>query len=200
MHTLLIALGAYLIGSISFASIVSRVFRLPDPRTYGSKNPGATNVLRTGNKVAAALTLLGDAVKGAVAVLAAKWFAQRYGLDQGALAAASCAVLLGHLYPIFHGFKGGKGVATALGILLALDWRLGAGAATVWLAVFALLRVSSLAALSACVAAAVLAFVLFGRTQLAWAILALALIVIARHRSNIEKLLTGKESGFGKTS
>src|SRR6478752_5217646 len=137
---ILITIGvAYLIGSISFAILVSRLMQLPDPRSYGSKNPGATNVLRTGRRLPAALTLIGDAAKGFVAV----WLAQRYVPEAAPYAAL--AVFLGHLFPVYHRFTGGKGVATAAGVLLAIDWRLGLGTLATWLIIVAFLRLSSLA-------------------------------------------------------
>ena len=138
MLTALVVLGAYLIGSISFASLVRRAFGLPDPRTYGSGNPGATNVARTGHKGAAALTLIGDTAKGWAAVAAAQYLAKRYGLSELSVPLALLAVFLGHLFPLYYGLRGGKGVATALGVLLPLDWRVALIAAAVWVLVFAL--------------------------------------------------------------
>src|SRR5919109_5364848 len=149
MEIVLAVLVAYLIGSFSFAIAVSRLMRLPDPRSYGSKNPGATNVLRTGSKAAAALTLVGDALKGFVAV----WLAQRYAPEAAPYAAL--AVFLGHLFPVYHRFQGGKGVATAAGVLLAIDWRIGLGTLATWIIIAAFLRYSSLAAVVASVFAAV---------------------------------------------
>ncbi|MFZ5474160.1 MAG: glycerol-3-phosphate 1-O-acyltransferase PlsY, partial [Pseudomonadota bacterium] len=145
----LILVAAYLIGSVSFAIVISRLYGLPDPRGHGSGNPGATNVLRTGRKSAAALTLLGDALKGVVAVLLARWATEAWGLPGHVPYLAALAVFLGHLFPVFFGFKGGKGVATALGVLLALNLWLGLACAATWLLVFALTRVSSLSALVA---------------------------------------------------
>src|SRR3954471_3404904 len=145
MATALTILAAYCIGSVSFAIVVSRLMRLPDPRGYGSKNPGATNVLRTGKKAAAVLTLAGDAGKGWLAV----WLTQLATADLAAMALAGLAVFLGHLFPVFHRFHGGKGVATAAGVLLALDWRIGAGTIATWAIIAAFLRYSSLAALVA---------------------------------------------------
>src|SRR5262245_37157969 len=141
MQTALAIVGAYLLGSVSFAVLVSKLMGLPDPHTYGSKNPGATNVLRTGSKVAALLTLVGDSTKGAVAVLVAALFIAA----PAELALVGLAAFLGHLYPVFHGFAGGKGVATAAGVLLALDWRLGAGTLITWAVIAVFLRYSSLA-------------------------------------------------------
>lgn len=186
---------AYLLGSLSFAVLVSRAFGLPDPRTHGSGNPGATNMLRTGRKGAALLTLLGDLAKGWLAVWLVAWAAQR-GLVAGwASLAAALAVLLGHMYPVFFGFRGGKGVATALGVLLAMSPVLGLAVAGVWLAVFALLRISSLAALTAALAAPLLGWWWLGPQQ-AWALLGLAALIIWRHRANIRRLLAGEEGGF----
>ena len=141
------AVVAYLIGSLSFAVIVSRAHGLPDPHSYGSGNPGATNVLRSGSKKAAILTLLGDTLKGVAAVLLAKVFAAQFGITAVGIALVAITVFLGHLFPLFFGFKGGKGVATAAGVLWALDWRVGLGLTLIWALVFALTRVSSLSAL-----------------------------------------------------
>ncbi|HEY4659361.1 MAG TPA: glycerol-3-phosphate 1-O-acyltransferase PlsY, partial [Gemmatimonadaceae bacterium] len=149
MATIVFAVAAYLIGSLSFAVIVSRMFRLPDPHSYGSGNPGATNVLRTGNKVAALLTLAGDALKGWVAVLLAQRLAWRYGVDDAGVAAVAAAAFVGHLFPVFFRFQGGKGVATAAGILFAIDWRVGLGTLVTWLVIALFFRYSSLAALVA---------------------------------------------------
>ena len=193
MITAVWVLAAYALGSISFAVVVSRAFALPDPRTFGSGNPGATNVLRSGNKLAAAMTLAGDAAKGFVAVWLARRFGQGGGIDEAAIAAAAVAVFLGHLYPVFFSFKGGKGVATAVGILFALDWRIGLGALVVWLAVFAGTRISSLSALCASVAAPVFAWSLLGAGWRAGAVTLLALLVLWRHRANIANLLQGNE-------
>ena len=151
MPSIIFILAAYLIGSLSFAVIVSKAFGLPDPRTFGSKNPGATNVLRTGKKLAAALTLLGDAAKGWLAVFLALRLAPVYGLDETVVAASAMAVFLGHVYPVFFGFHGGKGVATALGILLALNPWLGLAALATWLLATYMWRISSLSALIAAV-------------------------------------------------
>jgi len=194
MITAVWVLAAYALGSISFAVVVSRAFSLPDPRTFGSGNPGATNVLRSGNKLAAAMTLAGDAAKGFVAVWLARQFAQSAGgLDEAAVAGVAVAVFLGHLYPVFFAFKGGKGVATAVGILFALDWRIGLSALVVWLAVFAGTRISSLSALCAAVAAPVFAWSLLGAGWRSAAVVLLALLVLWRHRANIANLLRGNE-------
>lgn len=197
MITLALIAAAYLIGSISFAVVVSKFFALPDPHSYGSKNPGATNVLRTGNKLAAALTLLGDGVKGWIAV----YLAYRVGVQIGdaalAAAGAALAVFLGHLYPVFHRFRGGKGVATAGGILLALDWRLGAAVLGLWLIMVLITRISSLAAICAAVAAPLLGWWFMSNWPTTWAVVPIALLLIWRHRGNIQKLRAGAESKIG---
>jgi len=200
LETTLILVAAYLMGSVSFAILVARLYGLPDPRSHGSGNPGATNMLRTGRKSAAALTLLGDALKGFVAVLVAQWATRTYGLPVHVPYLAALAAFLGHLFPVFHGFKGGKGVATALGVLLALDLRLGGLAVLTWIAVFAVTRVSSLSALVAATLAPVYGYYLLGQgpeTKFLAAILALlSVLVLARHHSNIRKLLSGEEKAF----
>lgn len=197
-ESLLVLLASYLIGSLSFAVILSRAFGLADPRSYGSGNPGATNVLRGGNKAVAALTLLGDAVKGAVAVLLARWATQHYGLPESLPAMAGVAAIAGHLYPVFFGFKGGKGVATALGILLALNPWLGLACAATWLVVFGVLRVSSLAALAAALLSPLYAWWLGDDLVATAAIAGLAVLIFWRHRSNIARLLEGQEGAFKK--
>jgi len=189
---------AYLIGSISFAVVVSKFSGLPDPHSYGSCNPGATNVLRTGNKLAALLTLLGDASKGVVAVVLAKTLAPRYGLDADVIVGVGLAAFLGHLYPIFHRFRGGKGVATALGVLLALNLWLGLSVLAVWLLVFYGSRISSLAAIVAAIASPLLAVYFFGFGTAAATILLMALLLIWRHRANIQKLRQGTEGHVGR--
>jgi acyl phosphate:glycerol-3-phosphate acyltransferase len=198
----LILIAAYLLGSVSFAILVARLYGLPDPRSHGSGNPGATNMLRTGRKSAAALTLLGDALKGFVAVLLAQWTSEAQGLPVYVPYLAALAAFLGHLFPLYFGFKGGKGVATALGVLLALDWRLGGLAVLTWLVVFALTRVSSLSALVAAAMAPVYGYYLLERGPdtafLAGILAVLALLVLIRHQSNIRKLLSGEESAFKK--
>jgi glycerol-3-phosphate acyltransferase PlsY len=193
MTALLCALGGYLAGSVPFAVLVSRAMRLPDPRTYGSGNIGATNVLRSGNRAAALLTLLGDAMKGWIAVLAARLA----GLPMELVALVGFAAFVGHLFPVWLRFKGGKGVATAAGVLVAFDWRLGAATLGVWLAVVALTRYSSLAAIVAAIAAPVLAWLVFGLGALLAAVGAMAVLLIARHRANIAKLVRGEESRVG---
>jgi acyl phosphate:glycerol-3-phosphate acyltransferase len=180
---------AYLLGSLSTAIIVSRIMGLPDPRTFGSKNPGATNVLRTGNRKAAALALLGDMLKGLLPVL----LGVVLQMPPLTLALIGMAAFLGHLYPLFFGFQGGKGVATALGVILAISWPVATAALVIWLIVAKIFRISSLAALIAAVATPALAWWL--DPQLEWLVLflLLALILVWRHRSNIQKLLNGGE-------
>ena len=193
---LLLILGSYLIGSISFAVLVSKVMRLPDPHTYGSGNPGATNVLRTGNKLAAVLTLLGDALKGYVALFLAKALIG-VEVDSWVLPAVAVAAFLGHLFPVFHGFKGGKGVATALGILLGIDAWLGLATLSTWLIVAFFMRYSSLAALIAALFAPLYFIFLFGIQPMALAIALMSVLLIVRHKANIKKLLDGTEGRIG---
>ena len=189
--------AAYLIGSLSFAVIVSKFYGLDDPRSYGSGNPGATNVLRSGRKKAAALTLLGDALKGLVAVLLARWLQSYFGLADEVVAAVAVAVLAGHMWPLFFGFKGGKGVATALGVLLALSWPVALLCAAVWLMMAFGLKISSLAALTATVISPLAAMFLVQQPSWQAAIAVIAALVLLRHRSNIQNLLSGKESKIG---
>lgn len=189
--------AAYLIGSLSFAVIVSKFYGLDDPRSYGSGNPGATNVLRSGRKKAAALTLLGDALKGLVAVLLARWLQSYFGLADEVVAAVAIAVLAGHMWPLFFGFKGGKGVATALGVLLALSWPVALICAAVWLMMAFGLKISSLAALTATVISPLAAMFLVQQPSWQAAIAVIAALVLLRHRSNIQNLLSGKESKIG---
>jgi glycerol-3-phosphate acyltransferase PlsY len=195
-------LAAYLMGSLSFAVIVSRLFGLNDPRSYGSKNPGATNVLRSGNKVAAVATLLLDAIKGWVPLALIQWKGGEYGLGEGALAAAGLAVFLGHLYPVFFQFKGGKGVATAAGLLFGVHWMLGLACIGTWLLVAYFSRYSSLSALLS--ALAVPLYYLLGDRALWYVdkyvlmmLVVTSALLIYRHRENIGKLLQGKESKIG---
>ena len=195
----LLIFAAYLIGSVSFAVVVSKVMRLPDPHSYGSGNPGATNVLRTGNKLAAVLTLIGDAAKGYVAVITAKLLIG-VEIDSWVLPAVAAAAFAGHLFPVFHGFKGGKGVATALGILLAIDWVLGLTTLSTWLIVAVFLRYSSLAALVSAVFAPVYFMFLFGVQPMAIAIAVMSALLIWRHKGNIQKLLRGEEARIGSKS
>ena len=192
------ALIAYLIGSLSFAVIVSRAAGLPDPHSYGSGNPGATNVLRSGSKKAAILTLLGDTSKGVVAVLLAKFFAAQFGITAAGIALVAIAVFLGHLWPAFFGFEGGKGVATAAGVLWALDWRIGLGLTLIWALVFAVTRVSSLAALIGSACAPILAFLFIGIGPSFYAASLLAALLLWRHQENISRLVSGDEGSFKK--
>ena len=193
----LIVLGSYGIGSVSFAVVMSRLFALPDPHSYGSGNPGATNVLRTGNKWAALLTLLGDALKGFVALMLARWIVQAQ-VDDWVLPWVAVAAFLGHLFPVFHGFKGGKGVATALGILLAINWVLGLFTLSTWLIVAIFMRYSSLAALISALFAPLYFVFLFGLQPMALAIAAMSALLIYRHKGNIQKLLDGTEGRIGQ--
>jgi glycerol-3-phosphate acyltransferase PlsY len=197
MNTVLFAIAAYLIGSISFAVVVSRVFRLADPRTYGSKNPGATNVLRSGNRKAAIATLLGDCLKGWLAVWLAQKYGPQFGVTDGGVALVAIAVFLGHLWPVFFRFIGGKGVATALGILLGLNIWLGLATLATWLIIAYAFRFSSLAALIASIFAPFYYGLLFGFDIKLLAILAMSSLLIYRHRNNIGNLLSGKESRIG---
>jgi glycerol-3-phosphate acyltransferase PlsY len=189
---------AYLIGSLSFAVLVSKAFGLPDPHTYGSGNPGATNVLRTGNKLAALLTLLGDGLKGWVAVALAQAFAWRFGVDDPGIAGAALAVFVGHLFPVFFRFQGGKGVATAAGILFAIDWRIGLGTLATWLVIALFFRYSSLAALVAAAFAPFFTALVLGFDVYAAAVLAISVLLVWRHAENIRKLLGGTESRIGQ--
>ena len=192
---------AYLIGSISFALVVSKCMRLPDPHTYGSGNPGATNVLRTGNKLAAVLTLIGDALKGYIAVMLARVLlgdeSLTSTLGSWVLSGVVIAVFLGHLFPIFHGFKGGKGVATACGILFGINWILGAATLSTWIIVAMFMRYSSLAALAAAVFGPIYFVFLFGFQPMGAALLVVCALLIWRHRSNIQNLMNGTESRIG---
>ena len=197
MNTILFGIAAYLIGSISFAVVVSKLFGLSDPRTYGSKNPGATNVLRSGNRAAAILTLLGDGAKGWLAVWLAQKFGPQYGIGDGGIALVAIAVFLGHLWPLYFKFVGGKGVATALGVLLGLDPWLGLATLATWLVVAYAFRYSSLAALVAAVFAPFYYGLLFGSDTKLLAVLAMSALLVYRHRKNIANLLTGKEGRIG---
>ncbi|MES2013186.1 MAG: glycerol-3-phosphate 1-O-acyltransferase PlsY [Pseudomonadota bacterium] len=193
--------AAYLLGSIAFGILVSKLFGLPDPRTVGSGNPGATNVLRSGKKMAAVLTLLGDAFKGWFPV----WLAIQSGMTMWVIGATGLAVFFGHLYPIYFRFKGGKGVATALGVMLAISPLLGLAALVTWVVVFAVSRYSSLGAIVAAALAPVYAWYFFGNadnlvgvSDYVVTVFVMSVFLIWRHRSNIQKLLAGTESGFGK--
>jgi len=198
-----LALLAYLLGSIPFAVIVSRAFALPDPRSYGSGNPGATNVLRTGKKAAAALTLLGDALKGWLAVYLAQRLAEPGTIDV-APAVAAVAATIGHMYPVFLRFRGGKGVATATGVLMALDPWLGAGAIATWIIIAFFFRYSSLAALVAAAFAPFFAFFLYGMGRFSWegaiGVAVIAVLIVWRHQDNIRNLIAGTEGRIGRGS
>ena len=195
-------LAAYLIGSLSFAVIVSKVMGLNDPRSFGSKNPGATNVLRSGNKPAAVATLLLDALKGWLPMALVQWFGKDYGLGDGTLAAVGLAAFMGHLYPVFFRFQGGKGVATAAGVLFGVHWILGLAVIATWLLVAYVTRYSSLSALL-CALLAPFYYLLGDRA--AWyvdkyllaALVVMSAFLLFRHRENINKLLKGKESRLG---
>jgi glycerol-3-phosphate acyltransferase PlsY len=203
LHPLSVVTLSYLIGSLSFAVIVSRLMGLSDPRSYGSKNPGATNVLRSGNKKAAVLTLLFDAVKGWVPVVWVLQHGAAFGLSEGTAAAAGLAAFLGHLYPIFFRFQGGKGVATALGVLMGVSPLLGLGVALTWLGVAWFFRYSSLAALLAAVLAPV--YYALAADVLGWnfhgpvfgLLCAMGILLVWRHRDNVNRLLAGTESKLG---
>ena len=190
-------LAAYLIGSLSFAVIVSKLMGLSDPRHYGSKNPGATNVLRSGNKKAAVLTLLLDALKGFVPVLIVKHFSFELGFEDTTIAFVGVSAFLGHLFPVFFRFQGGKGVATAAGVLLAFEPLLGAGVLLTWIAVAAAFRYASLASVAAAVAAPFGMLMFFDRPIIALAVAVMSLLLIWRHWRNLVKLLAGKESRIG---
>jgi glycerol-3-phosphate acyltransferase PlsY len=192
---------AYLVGSISFAVVVSKCMRLPDPHSYGSGNPGATNVLRTGNKLAAALTFIGDALKGYLAVMLVRILLEDGSLTSSLSSWLLCgvviAVFLGHLFPMLHGFKGGKGVATACGILFGIHWILGVATLSTWMIVAIFMRYSSLAALAAAVFAPIYFVFLFGFQPMAIALTFICALLIWRHRSNIRNLMNGTESRIG---
>jgi acyl phosphate:glycerol-3-phosphate acyltransferase len=193
MTILLCVIGGYLAGSIPFAVVVSRLMRLPDPRTYGSKNIGATNVLRSGNRVAALATMLGDAMKGWAAVLVARLA----GLPEEMVALTGFMAFLGHLFPVWLRFRGGKGVATAAGVLIAFDWRIGVAAIVAWLVVVVATRYSSVAALVAAVAAPLAAWFIAGPGPVFACVVAMAVLLVVRHRTNIVKLARGEESRIG---
>ena len=197
LYPALAAIAAYLIGSLSFAVIVSRAMDLSDPRTYGSGNPGATNVLRSGNKAAALLTLLLDALKGYVPVLLADQFGPRLGLGEGTVAMVALAAFLGHLWPVFFHFKGGKGVATAAGVLLGLNPWLGLATIGTWIIIAAFFRYSSLAAIVAAVFAPFYQLLIWGGGPAAISVTVMGLLLIWRHSANIQKLLKGTESKLG---
>ncbi len=193
-----IVVGAYLLGSVSFAVLISRAFGLPDPHEYGSGNPGATNVLRTGNKAAALLTLIGDGVKGWLAVFLAQALAPIVGAPDWMVPAAAIAVFLGHLFPVYYRFAGGKGVATAAGIVFALYWPLGLALLVVWATMAFGFKFSSLAALITAALLPLGAFYVFGNALIAWAMLPICALLFWRHRANIRQLLEGKERTIGR--
>ena len=195
INQLLIILFAYLVGSVSSGIIVSQIFNLPDPRTIGSKNPGATNVMRSGNKKAAIFTLLGDLLK-AILVLA---IAEYLGFNDLIIVCVAIAVLIGHIYPIFYKFRGGKGVATAIGILIALNFKLALIVASIWLLVFGIWRYSSLAAILAAISAPIIAiFILRDQSLYCIAFTLITIIILFKHQANIKKLLSGTELKFKK--
>lgn len=193
-------LVAYLLGSLSFAIIVSKFMKMEDPRSYGSHNAGATNVMRSGNKKAATFTLLGDLLKGLLVVLVARYFMR--GIEGGEAIVGLCGILavIGHIYPIFFKFKGGKGVATAVGVLLGFSPWLALLLIVTWAIVFKTTKISSLAAILACLLAPVFAYVLFGNTSYFGATLIISVFVIFKHRSNIMRLVKGQEHNFKKTA
>ena len=202
LYPVLATIAAYLLGSLSFAVIVTRVMGLNDPRTYGSKNPGATNVLRSGSKAAAIITLLLDAVKGWLPVALVRWFGQPYGMEEGTMALVGLAAFLGHLWPVFFRFEGGKGVATALGVLVGISGWLGLATLLTWIIVAFFFRYSSLASLAAAVFAP-LYYILFGGVvwytdaSVAVAIVVMSALLAWRHKENIKRLVQGKESRLG---
>jgi glycerol-3-phosphate acyltransferase PlsY len=198
LQTALIALAAYCLGSVSFAVLVSKLMGLPDPRSYGSKNPGATNVLRTGNRLAAALTLAGDAGKGALAVGLTMLYTGESTISGFDAPLAGAMALLGHLYPVFHGFKGGKGVATAAGVLLALSLELGLGTLLTFGIIVFFFRMISLASIISAIFAVFWAWLLYGLTPITPVVAAIALLVIWRHRDNILRIVRGIEPRIGK--
>lgn len=198
MTILIFIILAYLLGSVSFAVIASWIFRLPDPRTFGSKNPGATNVLRSGNKIAAVFTLLGDAGKGLLAVLLAQYLAPVLDLDNKVVAAVALLVYLGHIWPVFFQFQGGRGVATAVGVVLGLSLESGVLAIITWIIIAVIWRFSSLSALVAAVLTPVYAWIFLGSDIRTLVILAISFLIIWRHKSNIANLVAGKETRIGK--
>jgi glycerol-3-phosphate acyltransferase PlsY len=200
MNIIIATIAAYLIGSISFAVVVSKLMGLNDPRTYGSGNPGATNVLRSGNKKAAIATLIGDAAKGWLAVFLAIQFDERFGLGATGIALVAIAVFIGHLWPVFFRFEGGKGVATALGVLLGINVWLGLATLVTWVVVAYAFRYSSLAALVAAVFAPFYYGLLFGADEIFFAVVVMSVLLLARHGKNIANLLAGKESRIGSKS
>ena len=198
LASLAFVVAAYLIGSVSFAVVTSKLFGLPDPHSYGSGNPGATNVLRTGNKVAAAITLVGDGAKGWLAVFLAQTLGPSFGGADWMVPAVALAVFIGHLFPVFHGFAGGKGVATAAGIVFALHWPLGVALGALWMVMALGFKISSLAALTTAALMPLGAFYVFGNAPSAWAMVPISMLLFWRHRSNIRQLLDGRESTIGR--
>lgn len=198
LYTLLAAVAAYLIGSLSFAVLVSRMFGLADPRSYGSKNPGATNVLRSGHKKAAILTLGLDALKGVAPVLLVQYFGPRFGLAEGAVALAGLMAFLGHLWPVFFKFQGGKGVATAAGVLVAFNPWLGLATLGTWIIIAFFFRYSSLASIVAALFAPFYQLLIWGGGPIAGAIIVMTLLLVWRHAANIQKLMAGTESKLGQ--
>jgi glycerol-3-phosphate acyltransferase PlsY len=198
LHPAIAALAAYLIGSLSFAVIVSRAMGLNDPRTYGSGNPGATNVLRSGNKTAAILTLVFDALKGFLPVFAVVQFGAPYGLGEGTVALVGLAAFLGHLWPVFFRFQGGKGVATAAGVLLGMNPWLGLATLLTWAIIAFFFRYSSLAAIVSAAFAPFYQLLIWGGGPLAFSIAVMGLLLVWRHSANIKKLLAGTESKLGQ--
>ena len=195
INQLLIILFAYLVGSVSSGIIVSQIFNLPDPRTIGSKNPGATNVMRSGNKKAAIFTLLGDLFKAILVLTLAEYL----GFNDLIIVCVALAVLIGHIYPIFYKFQGGKGVATAIGILIALNFKLALIVASIWLLVFGIWRYSSLAAIVAAISAPIIAiFILRDQSLYCIAFTLITIIILFKHQANIKKLLSGTELKFKK--
>lgn len=194
IYQIIITLIAYLIGSVSFGILASKLFNIADPRTMGSKNPGATNVMRQGNKVAAIFTLLGDMLKATILLLIAKF----YGVSDSLIVLISIAVMLGHVYPIYYQFKGGKGVATALGILLGISPVLALSVFIIWIIIFFIWKFSSLAAIVATLSSPIIALWIGLSNQLVFLMCILSLIILVRHKSNIKNLLNGTESGFKK--
>ena len=188
---------AYLLGSVPFAVVSSRLFGLADPRSYGSKNPGATNVLRSGNKKAAIVTLIGDLAKGWLAIFLAQTFGPHFGLGSGTVTLVALGVFFGHLFPVFLKFRGGKGVATAAGVLLALDPWLGLAVLGVWILIAYTLRYSSLSALVAAATAPLIAFLLWGRDPQLAAVAIIAMALIAKHWPNLQRLMAGNEPKIG---
>lgn len=194
INQIIITLIAYLIGSVSFGILASKLFNIADPRTMGSKNPGATNVMRQGNKVAAIFTLLGDMLKATILLLIAKF----YGVSDSLIVLIALAVMIGHVYPIYYQFKGGKGVATALGILLGISPVLALSVFIIWIIIFFIWKFSSLAAIGATLSSPIIALWIGLSNQLVFLMCILSLIILIRHKSNIKNLLNGTESGFKK--